>query len=125
MESMFQYSICQGFGTDCKDPISMIKDLQVWPNFSTELEVIQTLQICFSDFKISYIPKAQNDIAASLARTARSLFLLVVLLRSGYQITSSLSNRIVICYRKKNLKTRTGPCLHSIQYHLTIVRGKD
>ena len=72
MESMLQHSNCQSFGTDCKDLIAMIKDPQAWPNFSTELEVIQTLQICFPEFKISYIPRAQNDIDDSLARTARS-----------------------------------------------------
>ena len=72
MESMLQHSTCQRFETDCKDLIAMITDPQVWPNFSTELEVIQTLQICFSDFKISYFPRTQNEIADSLARNARS-----------------------------------------------------
>ncbi|KAF3591445.1 hypothetical protein DY000_02022144 [Brassica cretica] len=46
----------------------MLTDPQAWPNFSTELEVIQILQMCFSDFKISYFPMAQNEIADSLAR---------------------------------------------------------
>ena len=72
MESILQHSTCQSFGTDFRDLIAMIKDPQAWPNFSTEMEVIQTLQICFPDFKISYIPRAQNDIVDSLARTARS-----------------------------------------------------
>uniref|UniRef100_A0A0D3CGR8 RNase H type-1 domain-containing protein n=1 Tax=Brassica oleracea var. oleracea TaxID=109376 RepID=A0A0D3CGR8_BRAOL len=72
MESMLQHSTCQSFGTDCKDMIAMIKNPQAWPNFSTEQEVIQTLQNCFSDFKISNIPSAQNEIVDSLARTARS-----------------------------------------------------
>ncbi|WZZ78714.1 hypothetical protein YC2023_099286 [Brassica napus] len=58
--------------TDCKDLIAIINEPQVWPNFATELEVIQTLQICFPDFKISYIPRAQKEIVDSLARTIHS-----------------------------------------------------
>ncbi|CAG7900445.1 unnamed protein product [Brassica rapa] len=54
MESMLQHSTCQRFETDCKDLIAMIMDRQAWPNFSTELEVTQILQMCFTDFKISY-----------------------------------------------------------------------
>ena len=72
MESMLQHSTCQRFGTDCKDLIAMIEKPQAWPNFSTELETIQTLRLCFLDFEISYFPKTQNEIADSLARNARS-----------------------------------------------------
>nr|VDC61130.1 unnamed protein product [Brassica rapa] len=54
MESMIQHSTCQRFRTDCKDLIAMIEQPQAWPNFSTELEIIQTLRLCFSDFKIRY-----------------------------------------------------------------------
>ncbi|KAL0667230.1 hypothetical protein Bca4012_029934 [Brassica carinata] len=61
MESMLQQSTCQRFVTDYKDLIAMITDPQAWPNFSTELEVIQILQMCFPDFKISYFPMAQNE----------------------------------------------------------------
>ena len=50
----------------------MIADPQARPSFSAELEVIQILQMCFSEFKISYIPRAQNEIAGSLAKNARS-----------------------------------------------------
>ena len=52
---------------DCNDkrPPNML-------NFSTELEVIQILQMCFSDFKISYLPRTENEIVDSLARNARS-----------------------------------------------------
>lgn len=88
MESMLQHSTCQYFGTDCKDLVAMIKESQAWPNFATELEVIPTLQVYFPDFKISYTLREQNRIADSLARTARSfnidLVLLVVLFRFGY-----------------------------------------
>ena len=73
MESMLQHSTCQEFETNCKDLIAMITDPQAWPNFSTEQEVIQILQMCFSDFKISYFPRAQSEIDDSLARNARSL----------------------------------------------------
>ena len=72
MESMIQYSTCQRFGTDCKNPIAMIQEPEAWPNFSTELEIIQTLRLCFTDFKISYLPRTQNEIADSLATNARS-----------------------------------------------------
>ncbi|CAG7897157.1 unnamed protein product, partial [Brassica rapa] len=72
MESMLQHSTCQKFGTDCKDLIAMVNDPQAWPNFSTELEVIQILKMCFPDFKIQYFPRVQNGIADSLARNARS-----------------------------------------------------
>ncbi|KAF2563282.1 hypothetical protein F2Q70_00018671 [Brassica cretica] len=43
MESMLHHSTCQRFETDCKDLIAMITDPLVWPNFSTELDVIQIL----------------------------------------------------------------------------------
>ncbi|KAL0802976.1 hypothetical protein Bca101_058152 [Brassica carinata] len=72
MESMLQYSTCQSFGTDCKDLIAMIKDLHAWPRFATELERIETLQICFPEFNISHVPRVHNRISDSLARTARS-----------------------------------------------------
>ncbi|KAF3522897.1 hypothetical protein F2Q69_00048494 [Brassica cretica] len=58
MESMLQHSTCQRFETDCKDLIAMIADPQARPSFSAELEVIQILQMCFPEFKISYIPRA-------------------------------------------------------------------
>ena len=74
MKSMLQHSTCQSFGTDCKDLIAMIKEPHAWPNFATKLERIETLQICFPDFKIIHIPRAQNHISDSLARTARSFY---------------------------------------------------
>lgn len=70
--SITMYTHGQRFVTDCKDLITMIQEPQAWPNFSTELEIIQTLRLCYSDFKISYLPRAQNEIADSLARNARS-----------------------------------------------------
>uniref|UniRef100_A0A0D3AS90 RNase H type-1 domain-containing protein n=1 Tax=Brassica oleracea var. oleracea TaxID=109376 RepID=A0A0D3AS90_BRAOL len=72
IESMLQHSDCQGFGTECKDMIAMVKDPQAWPNFSTELEVIQILKMCSPDFKISYFPRTHTEIVDSLARNARS-----------------------------------------------------
>lgn len=71
MESILQYSSCQSFMTDCKDLV-IVKDPQAWPTFATELKAIKTLQICFPDFKISHIPRVQNGILDSLAKTARS-----------------------------------------------------
>ena len=49
IENMLQHSTCQRFGTDCKYLIAMIVGPQVWPNFSTQLEVIQIFQMCFPD----------------------------------------------------------------------------
>ncbi|KAF3572429.1 hypothetical protein F2Q69_00059509 [Brassica cretica] len=72
MESMLQHSTCQSFRTDCKDLIVMINEPHVWPSFETELERIETPKICIPDFKITYIPRAQNQISDFLARTARS-----------------------------------------------------
>ncbi|XP_013608116.1 PREDICTED: uncharacterized protein LOC106314850 [Brassica oleracea var. oleracea] len=70
MESMLQYSTSQSFGTDCKDLIAMIKEPHAWPSFATKLERIATLKICFPNFKITHIPRAQNQISDSLAKTA-------------------------------------------------------
>ncbi|KAL0898854.1 hypothetical protein Bca101_082815 [Brassica carinata] len=72
MESMLQHSTCQNFGTDCKDLIAMMREPHAWPKFATELERIETLKICFPDFKLTYVPRDQNRISDSLARTARS-----------------------------------------------------
>ena len=72
MDNMLQHSTCQSFGTNCKDLVDMIKEPRAWPSFATELERIETLQICFSDFKITYVPRAQNQISDSLAMTAMS-----------------------------------------------------
>ena len=52
----------------------MIKKPYVWPSFPTELEKIETLQICFPDFKIIYIPRAQNQISDYLTNTAKSFY---------------------------------------------------
>ncbi|KAG5377769.1 hypothetical protein IGI04_025611 [Brassica rapa subsp. trilocularis] len=63
MENMLQHSTWQSFGTDCKELITMTKEplaWQAWPSFATELERIKSLQICFPDFKITHIPRAQN-----------------------------------------------------------------
>ncbi|KAF3580688.1 hypothetical protein DY000_02030979 [Brassica cretica] len=74
MESMFQHSTYQSFGTGCKNLITIIKEPHALPNFSIELERIDILQICFSDFKIVHIPRAQNQISDSLVRTAKSFY---------------------------------------------------
>ncbi|KAF2544325.1 hypothetical protein F2Q68_00031205 [Brassica cretica] len=72
MENMLPHSTCQSFGTDCKELIAMIMEPHAWPRFATELERIETLKICFPDFKITHILRAQNQISDCLARTARS-----------------------------------------------------
>ncbi|CAG7864407.1 unnamed protein product [Brassica rapa] len=72
MENMLQHSPCQNFGTDCKDLIAMIEKPKEWPRFATELEKIETLQICFPDFKIIHVPRARNQFPDFLAKTART-----------------------------------------------------
>ncbi|KAF3537038.1 hypothetical protein F2Q69_00020199 [Brassica cretica] len=73
MESMIQHSTCQRFETYCKNLIAMIEQPQDWPNFSTELEIIQIFRLCFSYFRINYFPRTQNAIPDSLARNVRSI----------------------------------------------------
>ncbi|XP_056852842.1 uncharacterized protein LOC130509931 [Raphanus sativus] len=72
METMLQHSDCQRFGTDCKDLIAMLTEPQAWPTFATELEMIHTIKLCYSDFKIFYVPRTENMLADSLARSART-----------------------------------------------------
>uniref|UniRef100_A0A0D3D6W7 RNase H type-1 domain-containing protein n=1 Tax=Brassica oleracea var. oleracea TaxID=109376 RepID=A0A0D3D6W7_BRAOL len=72
MENMLQHSPCQSFGIDCKEQITMIKEPQEWPSFATELEKIETLRICFPDFKIIHVPRARNQSSDFLAKTART-----------------------------------------------------
>ncbi|XP_056848968.1 uncharacterized protein LOC130499083 [Raphanus sativus] len=71
METM-QQSDCQRFDTDCKDLIAMLAEPKAWPSFSTELEMIHTIKLCYSDFKICYVPRSENVIADSLARNSRT-----------------------------------------------------
>ena len=52
----------------------MIKESHVWPSFATKLESIETLQVCFPYFKITYILRSQNLISYSLAKTTRSFY---------------------------------------------------
>ncbi|KAF3542236.1 hypothetical protein DY000_02010435 [Brassica cretica] len=72
MENMLQHSTCQSFGTDCKELIAMLKEPHAWPSFATELERIETLQICFPDFNITHVPQARNQISDFLSKTTRS-----------------------------------------------------
>ena len=72
MENMLQHSICQSFGTNGKKLIAMLKEPHVWPSFATELERIETLQICFPDFNIIHVPRVCNQISDFLVKTTRS-----------------------------------------------------
>ncbi|KAF3592258.1 hypothetical protein DY000_02023782 [Brassica cretica] len=72
MENMLQHSTSQSCETDCKELITMIKEPHVWPSFATELERIETLMICFTDFNIIHVPRARNQFSDFLAKTARS-----------------------------------------------------
>ncbi|KAF3520068.1 hypothetical protein DY000_02060902 [Brassica cretica] len=72
MENMLQHSPCQSFGTDCKELIAMINEPQEWPSFATELEKIETLLICFPDFKITHVPRVRNQFSDFLSKTART-----------------------------------------------------
>ena len=51
----------------------MIREPQAWSSFATELETIKMLQLCFPEFKICHILRAQNGISDSLAKSTRSL----------------------------------------------------
>ena len=88
MENMLQHSRCQSFGTDCKELIAMINEPQEWPSVATELEKIETMLICFLDFKITHVPRVRNQFSDFLSKTARTfrreLLSLVVLFQSGY-----------------------------------------
>ncbi|KAF2570194.1 hypothetical protein F2Q70_00001474 [Brassica cretica] len=88
MENMLQHSTCQNFGINCKDLIDMIKEPRAWPSFATELERIETLQICFSDFKITYVPRAQNQISDSLAMTAILIWVLFIIVSNKSELQS-------------------------------------
>ncbi|KAF3553646.1 hypothetical protein F2Q69_00012105 [Brassica cretica] len=72
MENMLQHSLCQSFGTDCEELIAMIKEPHEWPSFASELEKIETLQICFPDFKIIHVPRVRNQFSDFLAKTVRT-----------------------------------------------------
>ncbi|CAG7887056.1 unnamed protein product [Brassica rapa] len=72
MKNMLQHSPCQSFGTDYKELIAMINEPQEWPSFATELENIETLQICFPDFKITHVPRVRNQLSVFLGKTAMS-----------------------------------------------------
>lgn len=74
IENMFQHLTCQTFGTNSKKLIAMINKLYAWPSFTTELERIDTLLICFSNFNIIYVPRACNQISDFLVKTARSFY---------------------------------------------------
>ncbi|KAF2544867.1 hypothetical protein F2Q70_00021197 [Brassica cretica] len=78
MKNMLEHSPCQSFGTDCKELIAMINEPQEWPSFATELEKIETLQICFPDFKIIHVPRVRSQFSDS-----------------GLVTTSNLSDRMV------------------------------
>lgn len=78
MENMLHHLSYLCFGTDCKDLIAMIKEFQAWPSFATELEVKKTLQICFSDFKISHVSRTQNRISDYLVKAVRYFYRITV-----------------------------------------------
>ena len=89
IECMLQATTCQFFGTDCKDLISMIKDLGTWVNFSTELEEFIKLKIRFTEFSIVFLPRPENVSSDSLAKilylSIENCITLVVLFQSGFQ----------------------------------------
>uniref|UniRef100_A0A0D3E9J4 Reverse transcriptase zinc-binding domain-containing protein n=1 Tax=Brassica oleracea var. oleracea TaxID=109376 RepID=A0A0D3E9J4_BRAOL len=72
MENMSQHSTCQSFGTDCKDLIAMIKEPHVWTSFATELERIETLQICFPDFSIIHWLCASHSCSGVKSESTRN-----------------------------------------------------
>lgn len=82
-----------------------IKDPAAWPDFSTKLSELASLQGCFQEFKIFHVSRAHNKTVDSLARTAQSFhksFIFCWFFNSGLnsQIYSSLSNRTVVCCKQ-------------------------
>ncbi|KAG5378616.1 hypothetical protein IGI04_026458 [Brassica rapa subsp. trilocularis] len=68
IESMLHHSTCQNFGTVCMNLITMIKEPNVWSNFSTELKYIKILKRRFQN--ILYF-LGQSALSDSLAGTPR------------------------------------------------------
>ncbi|XP_048633154.1 uncharacterized protein LOC125607289 [Brassica napus] len=86
MENMLQHSTCQSFGTDSKELIAMIKDPQAWPSFATELERIETLQICFPDFNIIHLVGLANLVQKGLQKLIEMRVIRHLLLGYSYGI---------------------------------------
>ncbi|KAL0886505.1 hypothetical protein Bca101_010488 [Brassica carinata] len=99
MEIMSQHTSCQTCGTDCRDVISVIKDLSAWPTYSTELTELEAIKRRYQKFKIIHVPRNKNKTVDALARTARTfhrdlLFFWLFYPGLDSQTTSSLSDRI-------------------------------
>ena len=110
VERMLQHSTCQSFGTDCKDLIAMIRVPHDWPNFATNLERIEILQIrssrlsMFHERKIRFQTLWLQDCEVFLQKT---LFYWLFHSDLVTQTTSSLSNRIAFRYKNKNKNKKT------------------
>ena len=63
MECMLQASMCQAFGTDCNDLVSIIQDPKAWFMFSTELKKLIKLKNMFSTV---FIPLTENVLSDTL-----------------------------------------------------------
>ena len=77
----------------------MIKDPRAWSSFSNELAEFEVIKGGYQNFKIMYVPRAQNKTDNVLAKTAKFFmviyFLLVVLSRLNFKINFSLSDRTI------------------------------
>ena len=69
---MLQHSPYHNFGTNSKKLITIVKKFQKWPSFTTELEKIETMQICFPDFEITYVPRVRYQFSDFLAKTTKT-----------------------------------------------------
>lgn len=66
MECMLQASMCQAFGTDCNDLVSIIQDPKTWLIFSTELKKLIKLKYMFSTVFIPFIENVLSDTLANI-----------------------------------------------------------
>ena len=94
-----------------EDVISMIKDSRAWSSFSIEMAEFEVIKGGYQNFKIMYVPRAQNKTDNVLAKTAKFFmviyFLLVVLSRLNFKINFSLSDRTIFWCQKKSIHTET------------------
>lgn len=52
----------------------MIKEPNAWPDFSTELAALTSIQGRFQGFKIIHVPHTRNKTADALAKTSKAFY---------------------------------------------------
>lgn len=116
MENMLQHSTCQSFETDCKELITMIKEPHAQPSFATELEKIETLQICFSDFNITHVPLARNQISDFLAKTTRIFHRELYFIDCSFLVWLSKPPQVIERPKRDNLTSEPVRRVYSVMF---------